>query len=268
MAGKAGTMAERRAARLLSMTGFRLWLLSAVGVSLVFGFQQFYPTIIGPLSNVFPSLFAGVAFVSSFLCTRKYGLNLKNGFQVVWFLFTLGTGFWVLAEFSWAIYYFILNVAVPYPSIADIFYLGGYVPMILGLLFYFKTFAAGMTRRRLALAVATIGGSAAVVVGVVLPIEFASSQPIVGAITDLSYPILDLSLLSITILSLAIFFGGSLARWWVLFAGGSVAYIVADELFLYQVAAGTYSNGSFDDLFFLLGYLLLALAFYVHRKEF
>jgi hypothetical protein len=268
MARKAGPMAEKRADRLLSTTGFRLGLLLGVGVSLVFGFQQFYPTLIGPLSNVFPSLFAGVAFVSSFLCTRKYGLNLRYGFQVVWFLFTLGTGLWVLAELSWATYYFILDVEVPYPSVADIFYLAGYVPMILGLVFYFKTFSAGMTRRRLALAGVTVASSAALVVGVVLPIEFSSSLPLFDAITNLSYPILDLSLLSITILSLAIFFGGTLARWWVLFAGASVSYIVADELFLYQVAAGTYYNGSFDDLFFLLGYLLFALAFYAHRKEF
>ncbi len=267
MTKKPAPTAEDRTRLIFSTAVLMSWLLLTVGISLVFAFQQFYPDLMGPLSNIFPSICAGTAFVSSALCMRRYGFNLRKRFQSIWFFFTLGTGLWVLAELGWAIYYFILNVEVPYPSVADIFYLGGYVPMFLGLVFYLKRFSAAMTRRKLALAVATIGGSTSLVVGLVLPIEFATDQPIVTIITNVSYPVLDLLLLSVTILSLAIFFGGTLARWWILFGGAAVLYIVGDELFLYQIAAGTYYNGNLDDLIFLLGYMVFALAFYVHRKE-
>ena len=86
--------------------------------------------------------------------------------------------------------------------------------------------------------------------------------------TDMIYPTLDLTLLSLTILSLAIFIGGAIEKWWLFFGAGATLYVIGDEFFLYQVANGTYYNGSVDDLIFLLAYLTFALAFYVHRKEF
>jgi hypothetical protein len=159
-------------------------------------------------------------------------------------------------------------VEVPYPSMADIFYTLGYAPIIIALVLYFKTFSVALSKRRLAVAGAIIALATMLVVGFVLPIEFAGGNPLSTIITDLLYPILDLALLSLTILSLTMFIGGTIAKWWVVFGVGSIIYIIADELFLYQVTIGTYYNGGMDDLLFLLGYLTFGLAFYVHKMEF
>lgn len=249
------------------MVGFRVWLLGIVAVSFVFAFQPYYPDLIGPLSNVLPTVCVAIAFLSAVSCMKRYGFDVRRRFQAVWFCFTLGTGLWVLAEFTWALYYFVLNVEVPYPSFADVFYLGGYVPIIAGLTLYLGDFSAGMSRRRLALAVVAIGVGVTLAMGFILPLEFSSELSAENLATNLLYPILDLVLVSLTILSLSIFIGGSLAKWWILFAAGSTLYVVGDEYFLYQIAQGSYYNGSVDDLVFLLGYLFLALAFYAHRKE-
>jgi len=253
---------------LSSLPGFRAWLAGMIGVSLVFALQPFYPSSIGPLSNVFPTLCVGVAFLSSLACLRRYGFTHRLNFQAVWLLFTIGTGFWVVSEGVWALYYFVLKVAVPYPSVADFFYIGGYLPIIMALLGYLDTFHVALSRRRLGYSALAIGVAVAIALSFVLPVEFAQKLSIANFLTNMIYPALDLTLLSLTILSLAIFVGGEIEKWWVFFGVGATLYVIGDEFFLYQVASGTYYNGSLDDLIFLLGYLTFALAFYVHRKEF
>jgi len=252
-----------------SLLGFRAWLASVVAVSLVFALQPLYPGLIGPMSNVLPAACVATAFVSSVSCSRRYGFGLSSrGFESVWSLFTVGTGLWILAEATWAVYYFILKIPVPYPSVADVFYVGGYLPIIAGLIGYLDMFRVGLSKRRLGVALVAIAVAVALAFTFVLPIELGQNLSAINVLMDMLYPVLDLVLVSLTFLSLAIFYGGTIAKWWIIFGVGAILYVIGDEFFLYQVANHTYYNGSVDDLIFLLGYLTFALAFYVHRKEF
>jgi hypothetical protein len=175
---------------------------------------------------------------------------------------------WVVAEATWAFYYFVIQIAVPYPSLADVFYMGGYIPIIAGLLGYLDTFHVALSGRRLGFAVVGIAAAVTLALLFVLPVELSQNLSAVNLLTDMLYPLLDLVLLSLAVVSLAIFAGGRIAKWWLLFGAGATLYVIGDEFFLYQVAHGTYYNGSVDDLIFLLGYLTFAMAFYAHRKEF
>ena len=253
---------------LKSLPGFPLWVAAMVAVTLVFAFQPLYPNSIGPVSNILPTACAMTAFLSSLSCLRRYGFNGRLDFSAIWLLFTIGTGLWVLAESIWAFYYFVLEVAVPYPSLADVFYTGGYFPIIAGLLGYLSTFWVALSRRRLGYAVVAIGAGVTLALLFVLPVELGKNLPTINFLTDMAYPVLDLVLLSLAVLSLAIFAGGTIAKWWILFGAGASLYVIGDEFFLYQIAHGTYYNGSVDDLIFLLGYLTFAMSFYAHRKEF
>ncbi len=259
---------EDRPTAFTSLMGFRLWLASVFTLGAVFVFQSFYPDLIGPLSNVFPALTAGGAFLSSLSCLRRYKFGLRQKFEAAWFFFTLGLGLWVVAEATWAVYYFFLDIAVPYPSVADFFYIGGYFPVLVGAILYLDVFKVAMSRRRLAAAVCVIAIATALALTFVLPIEFSTGEPPALVLTDLVYPVLDLALVAVAALALAIFFGGRLAKWWILFGAAAILYVFGDEYFLYQAAAGTYYNGGLDDLIFLFGYLTFALAFYSHRREF
>jgi len=265
----AGLVTGRKSENFTSLLGFRAWLVSMISVTLVFAFQPLYPSLIGPVSNVLPAACAATAFFSSMSCSRRYGFGLTSrGFESIWSLFTLGTGLWIVAEATWATYYFVLKVPVPYPSVADFFYVGGYFPIMAGLIGYLDMFHVGLTRRRLGVALIAIAVAVALALTFVLPIELGQNLSAINVLTDMLYPTLDLVLVSLTFLSLAIFLGGTIAKWWIIFGVGAVLYVIGDELFLYQVATNTYYNGSFDDLIFLLGYLTFAFAFYVHRKEF
>lgn len=244
------------------------WMIGITGTSLIWAFQPYYPNLIGTLSNVFPAAFAAVACVSASLCVKRYGMKGRSSFELVWLCFAIGMGLWIAAESTWSVYYFLIQVAVPYPSAADFFYIGGYLPIYAGLILYFNTFKASMSRQRLGAALAVIAAASTLVVYFVLRNEFGMDYSIYKIITDMIYPVLDLMMLSLTILSLAIFAGGRIQKWWIVFACAAILYVIGDELFLYQVANNTYYNGGIDDLIFLLGYLTFALAFYVHRKEF
>jgi len=253
---------------LTSLPGFPLWMAAMVAVTLIFAFQPLYPGSIGPVSNILPTACALTAFLSSLSCLRRYGFDRRLDFSAIWLLFTLGAGLWVLAESTWAFYYFVLRVAVPYPSWADIFYVGGYFPIIAGLLGYLSTFWVALSRKRMGYAITAIGSGVTLALLFVLPVELGESLSTINFLTDMMYPVLDLVLLSLAVLSLAIFAGGRIAKWWMLFGAGASLYVIGDEFFLYQVAHGTYYNGSVDDLIFLLGYLTFAMSFYAHRKEF
>jgi hypothetical protein len=259
----------RRPESFSSLLGFRAWLASVVAVSLVFTLQPLYPGLIGPISNFLPAACAATAFASSASCSRRYGFGLHSrGFESVWSLFTVGTGLWIVAEATWAFYYFILRVQVPYPSAADVFYVGGYLPIIAGLAGYLDNFRVGLTKRRLGVALVVIGVAVALALTFVMPVELGRNLSAINVLTDMLYPVLDLTLVSLTVLCLAIFLEGTIAKWWMIFGVGAILYVIGDEFFLYQVANHTYYNGSVDDLIFLLGYLTFALAFYIHRKEF
>ena len=219
----------------------------------------------GPVSNVLPSACVGLAFWSSLQCTRRYGTGLRKRFQATWVMFSLGTGLWLLAEMTWAFYYFVLSVSVPYPSTADVFYLGGYIPMLLGLTLYLGAFFQGMTRQRLVSALSLIVISGLVVVLLVIPPELLISETIAQRITDVSYPVLDLSLLSVTILSPRSS-SGLPSRWLLIFGEAAIAYVIADG-FLYQIAAGTTTTGA-STTHLRVGILLFVPAFYEHRRRF
>ena len=140
--------------------------------------------------------------------------------------------------------------------------------MIAALFLYLSVFRVAMSRSRLAVALLGIAASTSMALAFVLPVELSKGLPMLNMVTDLTYPMLDLVLVSLTILSLAIFIGGTISRWWVTFGAASALYVIADEYFLYLVASNAYYNGSFDDLIFILGYLTFALAFFAHRREF
>jgi hypothetical protein len=233
----------------------------------VFIFQKFYFSEIGQITNIVEPGSIWIAFVVSFICARRYGFKLRERwFDRIWFLIMLGMASWVVANTAWSTDYF-LGLAVPYPGLSDYFYLGADVPLAAALIMYLRPFIPVLTVRRVGFCAFIIAVSAGVIIGFVMRSEFAMTQPLTSTITDLAYPISDIVLLSLTILNLAIFIGGTISKWWILFGAGIVFYIIADELFLYQESKGAYYNGSSSDMMYVLSYLVFALAFYVHTRE-
>jgi len=250
----------------LLQTIYRIGLILAAVVTLVYAFQGYYPEFITPFSNVLFPFLAGIAVISAGLGLRRYGHKMEK-FSLVWMCFTLGMFFWFLGELGWAVYTFLLNVEIPYPSIADVFWLVGYVPFLIALYYYAKTFESVLPKRPLhTVWVITVVLSVTVTVLLMFPIMGAEEDTLTLVIS-LAYPFLDLALFLTALLSLIIFRAGTLGKSWSLMNAGLMANVGGDILFSYATAQGIYYDGHPIDLLLAYAYILFALAFYVHVKE-
>ena len=253
--------------------GLRVDLGLASGVTvgaallLVYAFQGFYQGYIGDFTNAATPVFAGAATVAAFFSSRKYGMTAKDGFGRAWLMFFVGVASWFAAESAWSFYVFFMNVEVPYPSAADVFFIIGYPFFGGGLLYYIKVFRDVLKRPNIVVTVA-VTALAAAVVGVVLiqPVLVSTEAPLPKTF-DVLYPVLDVVLFAGAVLGLSIFRRGKLGRSWILLNLAIIFDAVADVVFGYLSAQGTYAYGSAADLGYLWSYLLLMGAFYEHWKE-
>jgi len=247
----------------------RYWLSFALAVALglIYAFQGFYQDFMYIFSNAFPPFIAAVALAMALIALRRYTKSFGTTFSIVWFCFALGVALWFLGEFNWALYTLTLGVEIPYPSIADIFWLGAYAPIYIALLLYIKPFKMVLSKRSIGAVALIIAVLCALAVLFLIGPILSTPKDLVTLAADLAYPLLDLILLSAAILGLMIFFKGALGRSWLLICLALAFDAVADLLFSYTTLQGTYYNGHPLELFYHWGYILYALAFYVHTKE-
>jgi len=247
--------------------------LAGLAVSLVLAlfyfFQESYLDLMSLFGNAFPPFIACVAVVSAAFALKKYWGNPGDKFSKIWVGFTLGMVCWFLGEVGWAIYTLVLNVEMPYPSIADVAWLIGYIPMIIAFNMYLRVFhfAISKTMYLVEVIAVAISSSALYSYLVFQILAGAAEVEMTELIVDIAYPTLDIVLFGLAMLGLFIFAKGKIAPAWLLISGAVLMNVAADMLFSYTTLNGTYYDGHWLELFFHWGYILFALAFYTHRKE-
>jgi len=246
---------------------YKIGLVLAVGLTVIYVFQGFYPEFMSYFSNAVPPFIAGAAVISSGFALRKYGRNLRQQFSLVWLCFTLGMALWFLGETGWAIYTLLLGVEIPYPSIADVFWLSGYVPFFIALYLYVKTFESALSRRTLGITMVAVSILSVLVSAALITPIVGAEEDSVTMLVDFAYPLLDLVLFSVAVLGLAVFLKGNLGKSWLLINAGILSNVSADMLFSYTTAQDMYYSGHLLELLFHWGYIFFLLAFYVHTKE-
>src|SRR3954451_16946477 len=179
--------------------------------------------------------------------------------RAAWLSFAAGLTMFALGD----VYYTLVleNLAeVPFPSPAVGLYLAVYPCFYLGLLRLFRA-RVGRSLPRLwldgvitALAVGAV--AAAIVFGAVLKNTGGS----VGTVaTNLAYPLGDLLLLAF-VAALMVVAGGRMGRTLAWIAGGLCLFGVADSLYLYQTAVGSYDVGGILDGGWSAAAVLIAIA--------
>ena len=247
---------------------YKVSLLIIVALMLIYAFQGYYPEFISFFSNAFPPLIAGATVIISGFSLGKYWHRAGEQFSIVWLCFTCGLFLWFMGEATWAGYTLILGVELPYPSVADIFWVSGYIPFLIALLLYVKIFSPAISWKMfLASMLTTLGLAIFVSAALITPI-LGVEEDVVTMAMDFAYPLLDIALFSVAFLGLLIFWKGNLGKSWLLINVAILLDVCADMLFGYATAQGTYYSGHVADLIFDLSYLFFLLAFYVHAKEF
>lgn len=240
---------------------------SVIFLILFYAFQNYYPHIMYLFSNIFPIFISGVALFSAFLALKKYYGKFGSRFSIIWIGIFIGLIFWFLGEFTWGIYTLFSSSEIPYPSIADVFWIIGYIPILFGLLLYTETFRKIIPNIRIiGITVLTMVFIISII-SIFMPI-IIFEENLIKLIFDLAYPILDMLLIYAALLGIAIFFKGKIWKIWIMLCLGFICYGIADILFSYTTIIGIYYYGNPLEILFHLGYILLALAFHEHIKEF
>jgi diguanylate cyclase (GGDEF)-like protein len=179
--------------------------------------------------------------------------------RLAWTAISAGLILWTAGDLVWNFWISKLSEE-PYPSVADYLYVGSYVPIYVGVILLLRARVRPVRRSQWVdglIGCLAISGLAA-----------AALFPAFTGVTDgnatevavnLAYPVCDLLVLSVIVLALG------LNRWrldssWVLLGIGQATNVVADVIYAYQQAAGTYVPGSWLDTVWPLGVAVTAAA--------
>ncbi|MEM3704116.1 MAG: hypothetical protein QXX79_06865 [Candidatus Bathyarchaeia archaeon] len=247
---------------------YKISLLTIIGLVALYTFQGYYQDFMHFFSNAFPPIIAGAAVIMSGFSLKRYWRKSKGQFPLVWLYFAIGLLLWFLGEVFWALYTLVLGVELPYPSIADAFWVAGYIPFFIALYWYVKLFSRALTKKMLALSMAATTALTIIVADTLFTYNFMTEENLAALIMDFAYPILDLLLFSVAHIGLTIFWKGKLGKSWLLISAATVTDTCADALFSYTTAQGAYYSGHMLDVLFCIAYLFYLMAFYIHTKEF
>jgi two-component system cell cycle response regulator len=185
--------------------------------------------------------------------------------RAAWLAFTIG----LFAFFAGDVYYTVALSGLdepPFPSPADAGYLGIYPASYVGLVLLLRAHAGRISPALwldgLISALTVVAVGAALVFGVV-----ASTEGSLATVaTNLAYPLGDLALLAFVFAVITVA-GWRPGRTWLLIAAGFAVFAVADTIYLYQAALGTYTEFRVLDVGWPAAYALVALAAWQPAKR-
>ncbi len=239
------------------------WLAAVV---IIYVFGQANQTFLIFSSNIIASASAFLPALYSLTLVRLYRSHPKDRFAKVWSYMTAGLILWLLGEVTWAVYTLFLSVSIPYPSVADLFWIAGYLPIAVALFRYLVPFKEALSLKTI-LAAAAVGllvdvGVFIILIGPVLRIE---AEPL-AQVFDLAYPFLDMTLLMLSIGGTIVFLSGRISRFWVWLNLGFIFIVIADLMFSYSTALGFYYDGHSLELLYYFGDLAILLGLYDHGR--
>jgi two-component system cell cycle response regulator len=182
----------------------------------------------------------------------------------IWFLIGAGVLSWAGGDLYWN---FKLAGAedVPYPSVADAFYLAGYPALYAGMLFVARArYARFQTSLWLD---GVIGALAVSAVGAALlypAFQGATHADVAAVAVNLAYPLADILLLAFAVGAFALT-GWRPSPGMVLFGGGLAITALADGIYLYQETTSGYIPGAWFDSLWLAGMMLIGVAAWTLR---
>jgi signal transduction histidine kinase len=177
---------------------------------------------------------------------------------IPWLLFGAGLVLWTLGDAYWDAYSWFLRTEAPFPSIADVAYVGGY-PLLIAATF---VLARGRTRPRLTdvLDSAVVATGALILVWALLvePLLAQSGLSAAGMAVTVATPVLDVLLL-VGVVQLALRKGveNPALRFLVV---GITFQVVTDVAYSYLTLKGAYMNGMFVDAGWIVAYGLFGVA--------
>lgn len=193
-------------------------------------------------------IYNGVIALAAAVCLARAMLRRED--RNIWLCFGLGLAVWTAGDVYWT-EALQRRAQIPYPSLADVGYLGAYPFMYAGLFLLLRSRFRRAGRSVWldgaigTLAVTALGTS---LLGPVL--ENVGDVSISATATNLAYPVADVLL--VALLAGGAIAGGVRGSTWLWVGAGLLCWSVADGIYLYMETVSSYPANTFLDTLWLL----------------
>ncbi len=237
-------------------TAIRFILAALTLLLLVYAAELAVDFLGGDVSELFQKFATNTVFLGSAIVCAVRAFR-RPGERAVWLLMGLGLLSWGLGALYYTLVQWNLS-AVPFPSPADAGYLLWYPPTYTALVLLYRSRMrerSGVMWIDGAIGALAVGAvAAAIVFEAVLN---STGGSVVTVAMGLAYPLGDLVMLALVV-GVLVMTGWRRAGSWAWIAGGLAVFSLADSLYLYGTAEGTYQAGVVYDAGWPLAALLVA----------
>lgn len=228
------------------------------------------PRVILGIGTFGKFLFLLVAALASTRVIGKFEPGTPS--RTAWQLLSAGLIAMFLGQTCFVVYQFVLQAEVPFPSLADVFFVVAYPLMIAALAMFLRAYTAsgfpiGPAAERFRLAAGAAVVCLAIGYPILMPLVRSPGEPL-ETLLNVLYPVLDFLLLIPTVLLIRIglkFRGGAVWKVWVRLLGGFLFLCAADALFAYYSQLGWVGLEDLVDATYLLAYGFLGLGVLYQR---
>jgi len=252
----------------------RILLLTLIGAATICSSL----TIIAPLngdrsfySDILSVITSGSALFFSLQIINRQ--KVKGLFPRLYALLGLGVALWFIAESIWMYYELIAGIETPFPSIADVFWLAGYIPLFYFLYGMLKNFLGTSKSMYFPLIVGSSIGLA-MLANILFLIyqnaDLSTSDGIWTYIVSSAYPVSDMFLIIPAIAAFIQLRKGKLTSTpWAYLVIAHILFIAGDIGFAHFT-----TMGGMDDLlwiwnpFYEVAYLVIASSLFWHKEFF
>ena len=248
-----------------------LWIITIIIVLsniVMYTFKWGGDIVLMYVSDLLPVCCALVAVIS--LLSAFRGFKRFDFIKKAWLMILIGILSYLFAETTYFILEALLKIDMneAFPSMANIFWCFGYIPLLAGLsmLFvgYYKSgLPLGNTKLYGIISAAILIISGVVIVYILIPIIEDPETSFLGKVFSLFYPIADVIVVipALILMYITSLFGsGAISKPWKFLAYGFICFTIADLLYSYLSWEDLYGNGNLIDLAWHIGYLFIALA--------
>lgn len=258
------------------ITAKNIWFISCLLILFNFICYQFIPagTFLTVVSDLLPVLCSLIAVIGMSVAVNNF--KSFDQTKLAWILLLAGMVLFFIAETIYAVLELALHVDVNevFPSLADLFWMAGYLPLIAGLLLLVRGYLkSGLDLGKkwkyffgFTLILALIIKLTEVLF---IPILKDNELSFLAKLAYLFYPIGDIFLIipaAILAYITSLFDKGHISRPWQYMVLGFIAMIIADILYSSLSWNNCYGPGNYIDICFNIGYLLIGLSG-LYQKE-
>ena len=199
--------------------------------------------------------------IAAVACIAAARRSRPGGWRAGWWLLGLSALSWCAGQIVWSWYEMVRGIEAPFPSAADVGYLGA-VPLAIAAVLAFPVHAGALRFRAIVDGLILASGVLQVSWAAVLGPTFRNGDgSILEQVIALAYPATDTAVLVVLLVTLTRVPAGRRAPIWLV-VGGLAALAIADGSFAYLAVNDSYGTGAITDIGWISGYLLIALGAY------